>query len=743
MYACVRGLCASLIALSVFAPSGKAQRGNEAPSANTGSPAIASAQPVSLFDSVASGVAPVSTTVEVRDSAAALDGSAPQPLEAGAEKILTLAGSYGDMSRYMQVLPGVVASSDLSNQMLVRGGHPMENLFLVDGIEVPNINHLSGANSTGGFGPMIDSAAIQGLKLYTGGFDARYPERLSSITEIRTLDTSLQDHHLEGDLGIQGAGGLLVKRAFGGSLLASAHHGLLNLVSSDTGINGVPSYTNELARFRRSEASGNQLTLLNVAGWDSISITPCARDSAETSSIDSRYSGWRETTGLVWQHIHSARSFSVLNLSDSEQIESIRQQDQIADPLKIVFLPHGAKCPLAAGMVSTIPVYSEDSNVAFTTAGYSAEWGSPRIGVTGGTAFWLERPNFDVAQPIGAFSPYLAKPTRADSTSFSTDFSTGQSGSYLQAHMRPLKSLTLSAGTRLQTFAFGDHTTLTPRLSLRYGLGESVSLHAAYATYAQLPPYINLLAYPGNRAMEPMRTSHEIVGADLSLLPGSLIRVEAYSKDYRDVPASTEYPSVTMHTQVDMVGEQLVWLPMNSAGSGKTTGLEVSGQSQIHSGFQVQGSLAYSRAKFAGTDQILRPSNFDFPWIANIVSIARLKRNYTVSGRYGYATGRPYTAFDLSESCRQNRPIYDLSKENAQRAPYYSRLDAQLNKEIALRSLHLELYAGVDNILNRSNFLSYAWMPRYDPYDKTHRNPVATLWQMPIFPNFGIRLIAR
>ena len=742
MHPWLRGLCASLMILAVFARSGEAQNSHDTPVPNTASPANTSSQRQSLFDCVGGRVDPVSITVEVHDSPTQIDTSGPQPLQAGAEEVLTTAGSYGDLSRYMQVLPGVVASSDLSNQMLVRGGHPVENLFLVDGIEVPNINHLAEANSTGGFGPMIDSAAVQGLKLSTGGFDARYPERLSSVTEIRSLETTLQDHHLEGDLGVQGAGGLLVTRAFGGSLLASAHHGLLNLISDDAGLNGVPSYTNELVRFRRSEPSGDQLKLLHVAGWDSISIAPCAEDFFETSSIDSQYSGWRETTGLIWQHVLSAKSFSVLNISDSEQVESIRQQDQIADPLQMTFVPE-IGCARAAAGISPIPVYSEDSNNAFTTAGYSVEWGSSRFGVAGGTAFWLERPHFNVAQPSGAPSPYLATPVRADSTSFFSDFSTGQSGSYLQAQVRPLKNLSLGAGIRLQTFAFGDHITVTPRASVRYELGESLSLHAAYGTYAQLPPYINLLAYPGNRAMRPMRADHEIAGADLSLFRGSLIRLEAYQKNYQDVPASTEYPSVTMHTMVDMIGEQLVWLPMNSAGVGKAAGIELSDQSQISSRFQVQGSVAYSRAKFAGADGILRPSNFDFPWIANVVGIAQLRRHYTLSGRYGYATGRPYTAFNLAESCAQNRPVYDLSKENTQRAPYYSRLDAQLTKELAIHSLHLELYGGVDNILNRSNFLSYAWMPRSQFSKKFHGEPLATLWQMPIFPNFGIRLIAR
>ncbi len=712
-------------------------------SAPAGSSAVApsaggSSQVKSLFDSLGASVQPVTVTVQVRGTSGDIETTSPRPFEAGAEQVINSAGTYGDISRYLQLFPGVVAPSDLSNQILVRGGHPMENLFLVDDIEVPNINHLADANTTGGLGPMIDAAAIQGLSLYTGGYDARYPERLSSVTEIRTLDGDGMTSHLEGDLGIQGLGGMTSGKLLGGNLLASLHHGLLNLVSGDTGMNGVPSYTNELTRFRRRNSRGDRWTVLNLAGWDSIDIVPCASDTAETSTIDSQYRGRRETSGGQWQHIYSKSSFGVFQLSDSEQIEHIHQQDQIENPLDASNPKAG--CPLPAGAIQAIPVYQEDSNDAFTTAGYRFEWANSRSEMMLGSAFWLQRPHFNVQQPTGAFSPYSASPVRADSTSFASDFSTGESGTFAQFWLHPLPGFSVSAGARLQTFALGAHTTLTPRLSARYSFGEKSDFHVAYATYAQMPPYAYLLAYAQNRSLAPMRVTHEVAGMSLTLHPALQIQVEAYNKTYHSTPASSEYPAVTMHTMVDMVGEQIVWLPMRSAGQGAASGIELSDSSRFGAKLQLQGSLAYSRAKFAGTDGVLRPSNFDFPWIANLEGIECFGRNYTISARYGYATGRPYTPFNLPASLAQNRPIYDLSQVNTQRAPYYQRVDAQINRQITLYKQHLELYGGVDNILNRSNFLSYAWMPRWG-INSSQRNPVTTLWQTPIFPNFGVRLI--
>jgi hypothetical protein len=702
----------------------------------------APAGPASLFDGLPGSPNTLVTTVEVQGAPDEQDSSQPQPFVAGGAEVVSSAGTYGDLSRFLQILPGVVATSDMSNEFLVRGGHPMENLFLVDGIEVPNINHIATLGTTGGFAPMIDSGMVQSLKLSTGGYDASFPERLSSVTEIRTLDEGKAKGHVEGDVGIEGFGGLREQEIAGGDLLASAHHGIMDTVGNNVGLNGIPAYTNEFSRFRHRDPSGGQFSLLNVSGWDSISVTPCRDDIAETSTINSQYSAWRETTGAEWRHVNSPHSFAVVDASDSEQMEHIHQQDQILDPGNPAesAVVQGT-CPDPATISQSVPIYSEHSNSAFTTAGYRFEQEESRITISAGSALWLQRPHYNIDQPIGAYSPYSATPDRADSTSFASDFSTAETGSYLQLSARPTHALSFSAGARLQTFAFGSHTTLTPRLSMRFQPTESLGLHLAFAQYAQMPPYVYLVAYAGNHSMQPMRATHEVAGFDLSLVPESQIRVEAYNKQYRDTPASTEYPSVTLHDMVDILGQQFVWLPMNSAGRGSSSGIEVSDITRIRSRFTMRASAAYARAKFAGLDGIPRPSNFDFPWIVNAAALERLGRGYEISGRYGYATGRPYTPFDLPDSMAQNRPIYDVAQMNALRAPYYGRLDAQINKDVALRGYRLEFYGGVENLLNRSNFLSYVWMPRYNTWQTTI--PVQELYQISIFPNFGVRLVIR
>lgn len=696
----------------------------------------------SLFDGLAHQFQPVTASIVVHGQGTELEMNQLSPFQAGAEEMILSAGTYGDISRFLTTFPGVVANNDLTNEIIVRGGNPMENLFLVDGIEVPNINHVALLGTTGGFAPMIDSGLVQGVQLYTGGYGAEYPDRLSSVTEIQTLDEPTGSRHSELDFGIQGFGGLHEGRVGTGDLLVSAHQSTMNLEPVDQGSTVLPSYTNELARYRRGESPENQLLLLSLWGRDSVSDTPCAADAVETNTIQSQYSGWRETIGLHWTHAEDKQYFA-LTASDSEEVSHIRQEDQILNPTnpsQTTYEGRGA-CPLPAAMNPSTPVYMEDSNNSFANVDLRWAWSTSNTTTIAGFNVLLPHPTYNIQQPVGYYSPYSVTPTRTDSASFSWRPTFGNINSYVQSTAHVTKNLTLSGGVRFQTFTTltNGSAMLTPRASVHYALTKSVGVYGAYAQYAQLADLV-YLAVPQSNLNYPMRVSHDIVGATFDFMPASHIQLEAYKKNYTDTPASTEYPAVSLHDLADMLGDEIVWLPMNSDGWGKALGIELSDFTHIRSSFVARGSIAYSRAKFAGTDNVLRPSNFDFPWIVNVATLQRLSHSIDLSTRFGFATGRPYTPYDMNDSLAQNRPIYDMSKVNAVRAPDFVRLDAQISKDAVIHNMHWEFYGGVENILNRQNFLSYVWMPRLYGYST---NPTQELHQIPIFPNFGVRLIVR
>ena len=105
--------------------------------------------------------------------------------------VLKSAGALQDVSRYVQSLPGVViGTNDFRNDIIVRGGSPLENLFVVDNVEIPNINTFANFASAGGTVSILDAELLQDLTFLTGGFPAPYTNRTSSVLQITQREGS-------------------------------------------------------------------------------------------------------------------------------------------------------------------------------------------------------------------------------------------------------------------------------------------------------------------------------------------------------------------------------------------------------------------------------------------------------------------------------------------------------------------------------------------------------------------------
>ena len=106
-----------------------------------------------------------------------------------AEEIKSSPGSNFDISKVVQTLPGVTGSASTSagfrNDIIVRGGAPNENVFYLDGIEIPVINHFSTQGSAGGPQGILNVSFIDEVKLSTSAFDAKFDNALSSVFEFK------------------------------------------------------------------------------------------------------------------------------------------------------------------------------------------------------------------------------------------------------------------------------------------------------------------------------------------------------------------------------------------------------------------------------------------------------------------------------------------------------------------------------------------------------------------------------
>ncbi|MBQ3354418.1 MAG: TonB-dependent receptor [Bacteroidales bacterium] len=91
-------------------------------------------------------------------------------------------GGQADLAQYLQVVPGVIFTGDQGGQLYIRGGSPIQNKVLLDGMVIYNPFHSIGLFS------IFDTDIIRNAEVFTGGFGAEYGGRISSIMDINTRD---------------------------------------------------------------------------------------------------------------------------------------------------------------------------------------------------------------------------------------------------------------------------------------------------------------------------------------------------------------------------------------------------------------------------------------------------------------------------------------------------------------------------------------------------------------------------
>lgn len=97
--------------------------------------------------------------------------------------------SEADVLKSIQLLPGVQNGMNGTSGLYVRGGGPDQNLYLLDGVPLYNVDHTLGLLS------VFTPEAVKKVDLYKSSFPARFGGRLSSIVDVRTNDGNMQHYH--------------------------------------------------------------------------------------------------------------------------------------------------------------------------------------------------------------------------------------------------------------------------------------------------------------------------------------------------------------------------------------------------------------------------------------------------------------------------------------------------------------------------------------------------------------------
>ncbi|MBC7777902.1 MAG: TonB-dependent receptor, partial [Phycisphaerae bacterium] len=95
---------------------------------------------------------------------------------------LPSAGGQADVAQYLTVLPGVVFTGDQGGQLYIRGGSPVQNRILLDGMTIYNPFHSIG------FFSVFETELIRNVDVLTGGFNADYGGRISAVVDVKTRE---------------------------------------------------------------------------------------------------------------------------------------------------------------------------------------------------------------------------------------------------------------------------------------------------------------------------------------------------------------------------------------------------------------------------------------------------------------------------------------------------------------------------------------------------------------------------
>jgi hypothetical protein len=603
------------------------------------------------------------------------------------EEIRRLPGGLEDVVRAISILPGVAQVQAGRNDLIVRGGAPSENLFVVDNIEVPNINHFGTQGATGGPLSFINLDFVRGTSFSAGGFGARYGDKLSSVLSIDLRD-GRQDR-LGGKATVSASQfglnleGPLSKEEGTGSFIFSARRSYLDFIFKAAGFGFVPEYWDFLAKASYRLSSVDQVSILGIGALDDVKFF---NDTPDQRFDNSRVLGSDQNQligGLVWRHLFTA-GYGTLTIARTYAEFNYRQFDSLV-----------------------APIFSNNSIEDEWSVRGDVVWEPARNSeITFGAQARFLRFRSDIfLRPfLSAFGQQLSFDGTYDTTGIK-----GATYAQVSQQIGPIRVV---LGGRADFFSLiEEQFAFSPRLAVTYSISPVTRISVSVGRYYQAPSTIWLAANPENRKLSPIGVNQYVLGIDHIVRPDTKVSLEGYVKRYFDYPASLTRPYLVMaNTGAGFGGSEEGFAsfgldPLVSAGQGEAHGVELFVQKKL-SEIPCYGtiSVSYDVSRFKALDGVYRPSSFDQRWIINVGGGYIMNQRWEFSAKFRYATGRPYTPFNPDGT--QDAELY-----NSVRIASNHSLDLRVDRRWTFEKWSLITYVDVQNVYNRKPID----VPRFNP----------------------------
>ncbi len=635
-------------------------------------------------------------------------------------RVPALAGEV-DVIKAIQLLPGVQSGTEGSAGLYVRGGGPDENLLLLDGVPIYNVNHMMG------FFSVFNADAIKNVTLYKGSFPARFGSRLSSIVDVRMKDGNDQAWHGSASLGLLSAKvnveGPIVKgkttfnvsaRRTYYDILAQPLIALYmrnNREDGDQATGGYYFYDLN-AKLTHTFSNRDKLYASYYMGDDRV----YARLKMSDGSTDTRLNlgwNWGNIVGsLRWNHVFGPRLFvnTTVNYTQYRHLLDITGNERYQG---------GANTDFTLGYNSLINDLSAAADFEFNPV--------PEHDVRFGGTFIHH--TFKPSVTTVRFSESAQKDAAIDTTFGDRNLFTNEAALYAEDNWSITPWLKVNLGLRYSLYATSGRTyhSLEPRVSLRALFTDDFSFKASYSEMSQA---VHLLSnsnislptdlwVPSTDRIEPMRSKQAAAGLFYSLGVVDL-SLEGYYKHMDNV---LEY-----RDGASFFGSTTGWEDKVAMGKGWAYGVEFLVQKKTG---RLTGWIGYTWSKtmrqFDREGHVINfgkpfPAKYDRRHDLSITAAYELTKKIDLAATFVYGTG---VCGSLALQTIQAMPGYDrqfdyymladtfpvdyLEGRNNYRMPSYQRLDLGVNFKRTFRNgHHRTISLSVFNAYNRNNpFLVY------------------------------------
>ncbi|MDB2443012.1 TonB-dependent receptor [Flavobacteriales bacterium] len=608
-------------------------------------------------------------------------------------KKLPSIGGEPDIAQFLQVIPGVVFTGDQGGQLYIRGGAPIHNAVLLDGMILYNAFHSIGLFS------VFDTDVIKTADVYTGGFSAEYGGRISSVVDIKTRDGNKK--RLTGKVAASTFGGKLLlegplfkqkENGAGSSFILSAKTSYIDQTSqsiySYIGDEGLPySFLDIYGKVSFSGSNGSKINLFGFNYGDDVAYTSLTNFNWKSTGFGSNFvlipSG---STMLV------EGNFAYSNYNTEQSNPSTRPKKSSIGGFNM-------------GLDFT----------SFLSGDNQMKYGLEVLGFSNSLSFYnpsnIELAHNDNTTEFAVFAKYKHVGTR----------------------------LLFEPSIRYHSYTSLGESSLEPRFGLKYNITERLRLKSSAGLFSQ-----NLVAVTTGREVVNLfqgfissttnlpanlngeeRTSylqkakHLIVGLELDLNEKWTVNIEGYVKDFGQLINLNRNKIYEDDTQNDEIADELKKDFVVESGLAKGIDFLIKYNDQKTSIWMV-----YSLGKVTKTDAFeTYAPHFDRRHNLNIVAsrIFGEDKSWTFDMRWNYGSGFPFTETqgyyeninfedgintDITES---NGDIgIHYADYNRGQMPDYHRLDVSIKKKITFsKNSIMETTLSISNLYDRANIFYY------------------------------------